>query len=92
MNDYQDRLAAAGQSATQAAGSRAARLFPGVYLPKALYEALPAAYVSVGSLFVAGAFYLGLSDELSVGYLAVGMSCILSGLTVSSIRRAERSK
>ena len=92
MSDYQDRLAAAGHSATHAASGRPAKLFPSVYLPKALYEALPAAYVSVGSLFVAGAIYLGLSDELSVGYLAVGMSCILSGLTVSSVRRAERSK
>lgn len=92
MNDYKERLATAGQSGTSARDGLSGKLFPSVYLPKALYEALPAAYVSVGLLFVAGAIYLGFGYGFAVGYMAVGLTCILGGLTVSSIRRAERSK
>lgn len=92
MKNYNDRLAAAGHSATGTADAAEGRLFPRVYLPKAVYEALPTAYVSAGSVFIAGAFYLGIGYGLSAGYLSVGLYCVLAGLSVSSIRRAERAK
>jgi hypothetical protein len=88
MNDYIDRMATAGNTPS----ARKQGLFPSVYLPKSIYEALPAAYVTVGALFVAGSLYIGIDHVMTVGYLAVGLSCILGGFSVHSIRRAERSK
>ena len=63
-----------------------------MFLPKKLYEALPAAYISVGTLFILGAVYIGIDYRPMVGYLAVGLSCILAGVTVIGIRRNERSR
>lgn len=88
MNDYFDQFASAGNTAA----GRKPGLFPSVYLPEGLYEALPAIYMSVGGLFVAGSVYIGIGHAMTVGYLAVGLSCILGGITVASIRQAERSK
>jgi hypothetical protein len=71
--------------------------FPGntygkLFLPRKIYEALPAAYIAVGALFIVGATYIGIGHRPMVGYLAVGLGCILAGVAVSSIRRRERSK
>lgn len=74
-----------------AIGSRDS-IYHSIFLPTKLYEALPAAYISVGALFVLGASYIGIGHLPMVGYLTVGVSCILAGLTVSIIRRRERSK
>lgn len=75
----------------------AAKRFPGeihtkIFLPKEIYEALPAAYVLIGALFILGAVYIGPGYAPMVGYLAVGLLCIFAGVTVNSIRRRERSK
>lgn len=75
----------------------AAKRFPSnicvsLFLPRKIYEALPAAYIAAGTLFIVGASYIGIDHRPVVGYLAVGLSCILAGVTVSSIRRRERSK
>jgi hypothetical protein len=63
-----------------------------MFLPEKIYEALPATYVMVGSSLVLGAAYIGIDQSLMVGYLAVGLSCILAGAMVAGIRRRERSK
>ena len=63
-----------------------------MFLPEKIYEALPATYVMVGSSLVLGAAYIGIDQSLMVGYLAVGLSCILAGVMVAGIRRRERSK
>lgn len=67
------------------------KTYGNLFLPKNIYEALPAAYVSAGTLLILGAAYIGIGHEPMVGYLAVGLSCILAGVTVTSIRRRERS-
>ncbi len=68
------------------------KTYASIFLPKNIYEALPAAYVSAGTLLILGAAYIGIGHgPMVVGYLAVGLSCILAGVTVTSIRRRERS-
>lgn len=69
-----------------------ARAFPGyIYLPKKIYEALPAAYVSIGGLFILGAAYIGFSHWTTVGYLAMGLTSVIGGMNVYRIRRKVRS-
>ena len=92
MNGTTDSFGAIQQSGADAAKAHSNKIFPSMYLPKAVYEALPAAYMSVGAMFIAGATYIGIDHGLTVGYLAVGFTCVFAGLTVSSIRRSERSK
>lgn len=65
---------------------------PNIYLPKRIYEALPAAYASIGMLFILGAIYIGIGRWLTTVYLAVGVSCIVAGFAVNSIRHRERTK
>lgn len=60
-----------------------------MWLPKPLYDALPAIYVLVGLLFLCGAIYLGLVHEASPAYAGVGMVCILSGLLVRRLRTRQ---
>ena len=91
MKDHTDPLATLEHSAADAAKPFPSRIYPNVFLPKKIYEALPAAYISVGSLFILGAAYIGIGHAPMVGYLAVGLSCILGGVTVTGIRRRERS-
>ena len=87
MNDYSDTVAALEPSMTETA-----RAFPGhIYLPKWLYEALPAVYVSTGSLFILGAAYIGFSHWTMVGYLAMGLTCVFGGVNIYRIRRKVRS-
>jgi hypothetical protein len=62
-----------------------------MYLPKKIYEALPATYVTIGTSLILGALYVGIAHSLMIGYLAVGLSCITAGLMVSGIRRRERA-
>ncbi len=88
MNDETDPNTTREHSVADTAGR-----FPGsVFLPGKIYEALPAAYISVGMLFILGAVYIGIGYGPMVGYLAVGLSCILAGATVNSVRRRERSR
>ena len=63
-----------------------------IMLPKKIYEALPAAYMFMGALFVLGAVYIGIGHWSTVGYLGVGIACVIAGATVDSIRRRERSR
>ena len=92
MNNSTAPIATVEHSSSAPAKRRRNHSYPKMYLPSRIYEALPAAYISVGTLLVLGAAYIGIGDGLMVGYMAVGMSCIFAGLTVSSIRHRERSK
>ncbi len=92
MKNYTDPFAAIGPSRDDAGKRSASNIYPNIFLPKKIYEALPAAYISVGTLFILGAVYIGIGHGLMVGYLAVGLSCIFAGVTVNSIRGRDRSK
>ena len=67
-------------------------MYANIFLPKKIYEALPAAYVCIGAMLILGAIYIGLGHRPMVGYLAVGLSCVFAGVTVNCIRRRGRSK
>lgn len=87
VNDNKDPYAALGPSVA-ASDAR----FPGrIYLPKSIYEAVPAAYVSIGSLLVLGAVYIGIASTPMVGYATLGLWCIFNGVRVHGIRRKARS-
>ena len=62
-----------------------------MWLPDKLYESLPAVYVLIGALFLAGALYVGIDHWLMAAYLGVGILCITLGVAVASIRRRARS-
>ena len=61
-----------------------------MWLPKPLYDALPAIYVLVGVLFVSGAIYLGFVHEAAPAYAGIGAVCVLSGLLVRKLREQSR--
>lgn len=88
MNDRTDPISTLDDSEAD----RAKRSPSTIFLPARIYEALPAAYVSVGMMFIIGAVYIGIGHAPMIGYLAVGLSCILAGVTVNNIRRRERSR
>lgn len=67
-------------------------IYPKVVLPQRIYEALPATYMSVGTLFILGAIYIGVGHGPVVGYFAVGLACMFAGVAVAGIRRRERSR
>lgn len=79
-------------SALELASAETANRFPSIFLPNKIYEALPAAYILIGTLFILGVAYIGIDHGLMGGYLAVGLSCILAGVSVNTIRRKERSR
>lgn len=61
-----------------------------MWLPESVYEALPAIYVVVGLLFVAGASYLGLADPAAALYFALGVAAALTGVFIRNLRRKLR--
>ena len=92
MHDHTEAFATLEDSIADTAKRFPSNIYPNIFLPEKIYEALPAAYISVGTLFVLGAVYIGLGHGPMVGYLAVGLSCIFAGVTVNSTRRRERSR
>ncbi len=92
MRDHTDPIATLEHSVADTARRLPSNIYPKIYLPKKIYEALPAAYVSVGTLFILGAAYIGIDHGAMISYLAVGVSCILAGVTVNIVRRRERSR
>ena len=92
MNNSIDPSAVLEQSIGNAAERYPSGIFASMFLPARLYEALPTVYIAVGTLLTLGAVYIGLGHTPMVGYLAVGLTSILGGVTLSSIRRRERSK
>lgn len=63
-----------------------------MFLPKPVYESLPAIYIAIGTLLIAGAAYIGVRNGLMLGYLAVGLSCVLAGIFITSKRQKARSE
>ncbi len=61
-----------------------------MWLPKPIYEALPAIYIIVGALFLAGSFYLGLTHVAAPPYAGMGVICLLSGVFVRARRQEAR--
>ena len=92
MNQSNDPFAALEPSVRDTANHFPRDIYANIFLPRKLYEALPAAYVSVGALLILGAVYIGLGHRPMIGYLAVGLSCIIAGVTVNIVRRRGRSK
>ena len=62
-----------------------------MWIPEKLYESLPAFYVTLGALFLAGALYVGIDHWMMAGYLGIGILCVTLGVTVASIRRRARA-
>ena len=89
MNDFTDTIAACGSPGPGTARAVPSQFYPRIYLPTTIYEALPAAYVSIGILFVLGAVYLGIGH--GIGYLAAGLTSIFGGLRIHFIRKRARS-
>ena len=92
MHDHTDPLATFEHTIADSGKRFPSNIESNVLLPEKIYEALPAAYISVGTLFILGAIYIGIGHGPMVGYLAVGLSCIFAGVTVNGIRRRERSR
>lgn len=63
-----------------------------MWLPAKIYESLPVLYVTVGTLLILGALYVGVDHELMPGYMALGSSCVIGGISVAHIRHKARSK
>ena len=61
-----------------------------MWLPSSLYESLPAVYVVVGLLFLAGVAYTGVHNTWGAVYLALGVFSILSGATLHLLRKQSR--
>ena len=62
-----------------------------MWIPTKIYEALPATYITIGALNIVGAMYIGISQGLMPGYATVGLSCMIAGILVRSIRRNARA-
>ena len=61
-----------------------------MWLPKPIYEGLPAIYIVAGVLFLFGATYLGFAHATAPLYAGIGAVCILSGLLVWRLRSQSR--
>ena len=64
---------------------------PIMWIPTRIYEGLPMLYLTVGALLILGAVYIGVSYGLMPGYAILGLSCMIAGMLVRSIRRSARS-
>lgn len=62
-----------------------------MWIPTKLYEALPAIYVAMGVSITLGAVYIGISDQLMLGYLLLGAACVMAGIFIKSLRSNARS-
>ena len=61
-----------------------------MWLPSSVYESLPAIYVAIGALFLAGVAYTGIHNTWGAVYLALGIFSVLSGAAIRSIRKKAR--
>ncbi len=62
-----------------------------MWLPKPIYEGLPAIYALAGVFFLFGASYLGFAHATAPLYAGTGAICILSGLLVWRLRSQSRN-
>ena len=91
VNESNDPFGALEPSIRDTADRFPTDIYANIFLPKKIYEALPVTYVTVGVLLILGAVYIGIGYRPMFGYLAVGLSCIAAGVTVTCIRRRGRS-
>jgi hypothetical protein len=59
-------------------------------LPAPIYEALPTAYVVIGTLLLGGVSYVGFHDQMSFVYAGLGVAAVLSGIVVRQRRSQAR--
>lgn len=63
-----------------------------MWIPKPVYNSLPAIYIVIGLLIAAGIIYMGLERQGSMVYLALAGLCIVAGIVVQWLRiRAKQS-
>lgn len=63
-----------------------------MWLPTSVYESLPATYIAVGVLFLAGVAYTGIHSTWGAIYLALGVFSILSGVLIGTLRKKARAE
>lgn len=61
-----------------------------MWIPTKLYEALPTLYLTIGVSIILCAVYIGISQELMLGYVMLGSGCIMAGILVRTIRSNAR--
>jgi hypothetical protein len=61
-----------------------------MWLPAPIYEALPTAYVVIGTLLLGGVSYVGFHGPMSFVYAGLGVISVLSGITVRQRRSQAR--
>ena len=91
MNNATEPFAATEHAVGNTAARDADSIFANMFLPASLYELLPAIYITAGSLLMFGALYIGIGHGPMVGYFALGLSSLLAGISVSTIRRRARA-
>jgi hypothetical protein len=63
-----------------------------MWLPKPIYEALPAIYMVIGVIFLLGAVYLGFSHPAAIAYAGIGVVCALTGVFIRELRQEARER
>jgi len=63
-----------------------------MWLPAAIYESLPYAYIIGGVLFISGTLYIGVDTARAPLYIACGLISIVYGVTIFSKRITHRRK
>jgi hypothetical protein len=61
-----------------------------MWLPLPIYEALPTAYVVIGTLLLGGVSYIGFYGPMSFVYAGLGVVSVLSGITIRRRRSQAR--
>ena len=63
-----------------------------MWVPIKLHDALPAIYLTSGILIILGALYIGIDDGLMIGYLIVGLACVVAGMLDKAARYDAHSE
>ncbi len=62
-----------------------------MWLPGAIYESLPYAYVVGGVLFIGGTLYIGIQSVTAPLYIATGLLSIVYGIYIIALRMTARA-
>ena len=62
-----------------------------MWLPGAIYESLPYAYVIGGVLFIGGTLYIGIQSVTAPLYVATGLLSIVYGIYIMALRMTARA-
>lgn len=63
-----------------------------MWIPIKLHDALPAIYLASGILVILAALYIGIDDGLMVGYLILGLACVVVGMLGTAARDDAHSE